>query len=101
MWYNATLRQLQSNPPWQGWISEEAKAQYTEWQEVANDFVMPKILLEEQNKKWSEVKAKREEIINSPIEYLGKLFDFDEKGARQCKCEGQADNGQRGADSVF
>lgn len=44
MWYHAESRQLQSNPPWQGWISDEAKAQYSDWAEVANDFVPPKFL---------------------------------------------------------
>lgn len=32
-----------------------------------------------QNLKWDEIKAAREAAGNAPIEYLGKLFDFDEK----------------------
>lgn len=43
MWYNAQSRQLQNNPPWVGWISDSVKAeQYSDWAEVANDFVMPR-----------------------------------------------------------
>ena len=55
--------------PW-GWAQQDGNA---EWQEVVPT------LDELQSKKWDEIKAAREAAGNAPIEYLGKLFDFDEK----------------------
>ena len=79
MWYNATTRQLQSNPPWSGWVSEDIKQlQYADWQEVANDFIMPKDLTEEKTNKRSEINAAKDDAeAASPFIYMEKPFDFD------------------------
>jgi hypothetical protein len=84
MWANDILRQKQSFPPWPPGtiVTDEVLAQYADWKQVANDYELPVILSEIQDAKWEEIKASRESAINSPIEYLGALFDFDEKGQK-------------------
>lgn len=43
------------------------------------EYVPVVTLADLQAAKWDEIKAAREAASNAPIEYLGKLFDFDEK----------------------
>lgn len=79
MYYNATTRQLQSNPPWSGWVSDAVKqSQYGDWQEVSNDFVMPRELTEEKARKRQEINRQRDELeAATPFIYLAKPFDYD------------------------
>ena len=56
-----------------GWMIDEGKAEWVE--------NIP-TLIELQAEKWEEIKAAREAAINSPISYLGKVYDFDVAGQK-------------------
>ena len=44
MWYNTKTNQLQSNPPYRGWLhQDEVPILYPEWQKVDDDFILPTI----------------------------------------------------------
>ena len=45
MWYNEKTRELQSNPPYQGWLhKDEVSILYPEWKEVQDDFKLPDLI---------------------------------------------------------
>ena len=44
MWYNIKTNQLQSEPPYRGWLHpEEVPILYPEWEEVDDTFIPPTI----------------------------------------------------------
>ena len=44
MWYNTKTNQLQSNPPYQGWLhQDEVPILYPEWTQVDDTFIPPTI----------------------------------------------------------
>ena len=44
MWYNTKTNQLQSNPPYQGWLHpEEVPILYPEWAQVDDTFIPPTV----------------------------------------------------------
>ena len=64
MWYNTKTNQLQSNPPYQGWLHpEEVPILYPEWEEVDNDFVLPTI------------PPSKEELLNTLNESYQKIIE--------------------------
>ena len=80
MWANETTRQLQSNPPWTGWVSEEVRQQYAEqgWKQVADNYELPRDLTLEKLAKRQKINAAKDAAeAASPFVYLGKQFDFD------------------------
>lgn len=80
MWANETTRQLQSNPPWQGWVSEEIKAEYVAqgWKEVGDGYELPVNLDELKLAKRQEINAAKDAAESaSPFIYMEKPFDFD------------------------
>ena len=64
MWYNTKTNQLQSEPPYQGWLHpEEVPILYPEWEEVGNDFVLPTI------------PPSKEELLNTLNESYQKIIE--------------------------
>ena len=79
-WANDTLRQLQSNPPWVGWVSDETKQQFFDagWKEVADNYELPRDLILEKLSKRQQINAAKDAAESaSPFIYMEKPFDFD------------------------
>ena len=42
LWYNKITGELQSNPPYSGWLHQEKVVElYSDWQQVPDDFIPP------------------------------------------------------------
>ena len=80
MWVNDTLRQAQSNPPWPPGtiVTPEVLAQYADWKQVADDYVLPRLLADEKKKARAEINRQRDaKEAATPFQYLSKDFDYD------------------------
>ena len=71
MWYNTKTNQLQSNPPYQGWLhQDEVPILYPEWTQVDNDFVLP-IIPPSKEEKLNALSFKYQETIENLSKAVG------------------------------
>ena len=80
MWANDVLRQAQSNPPWPPGtiVTDSVLAQYADWKQVADDYVLPRDLTLEKLAKRQQINAAKDaEESASPFVYLDRPFDYD------------------------
>ena len=75
MWANETTRQLQSNPPWTGWVSEEVRQQYAEqgWKQVADNYELPQTVEEIQSK----IKQQMTNLVQSLLDAEALKHNYD------------------------
>ncbi len=101
MWANETTRQAQSNPPWPpGTIVTDvvlAQCAALGWQQVADDYRLPRLLVETQKAAWEEIKKQRTERDKQPLDYLGAQFDFEKQEDRE-KIKWMIDAAKRAAE---
>ncbi len=81
-WANEILRADQSFPPWKSGtvVTPEVVAEYKAmgWNEVPDDYRLPRLLTDEKAKARAEINRQRDELeAATPFVYLGKPFDYD------------------------
>lgn len=75
MWANDTLRQMQSNPPWTGWVSEEIRAEYEAqgWKQVADNYQLPQTSEEIQ----FQIKQQMTNFVQSILDAEAQKHNYD------------------------
>ena len=70
MWYNTKTNQLQSEPPYRGWLHpEEVPILYPEWNEVDSNFVLP-VKEKSVTEKINEIESFYSEKVNALTQRL-------------------------------
>lgn len=74
LWHNKITNELQSNPPWSGWLHPDKVAeQYPDWEQVGDDFIPPSPAKTDEQL-LEEIRLERNRLLQESDKYM--LSDF-------------------------